>query len=205
MAYPDWVLKHKVKGTYINRVGDKFYLYSAHSQRIPGTTKVKRVSDGYLGRITEKDGLIPSKDKVSSDILVYEYGLSCAILQLCENIYKGFKRTSPKNADLIMVSSILNVIFGCANSIIFNRNYLSVIFPLLDMDKTDFDHVLTNISRGTAMINDYLGKSMGENRAAIFDVLASLYKVKINDKWYLSKEVDNLLEIKEKYNLKWEK
>jgi len=73
------------------------------------------------------------------------------------------------------------------------------------MDRTDFDHVLTNISRGTAMINDSLDKHMGENRAAIFGALASLYKVKLNDKWYLSKEVDNLLIIKEKYNLKWKK
>ena len=79
MAYPDWVLKHKIKGTYINRVDDKYYLYATHSERILGTKKVKRVSDGYLGRITEKDGLIPSKDKVSSDILVYEYGRSWGV------------------------------------------------------------------------------------------------------------------------------
>jgi len=127
--------------------------------------KVKRVSDGYIGRITEQDCLIPSKDKISSDILVYEYGLSYTILQLCENIYKGFKKTSPKNADLIMVSSILNVIYDSSNSIVFNRNYLSVLFPLLNFDKKINDHVLTNIGRCTAMINDYLDKLMSENQA----------------------------------------
>ena len=60
--YPDWVMKYKKKGTYINKVGDKYYLYAAHSERVKGTDKVRRVSDGYLGRITEKDGLIPSHD-----------------------------------------------------------------------------------------------------------------------------------------------
>lgn len=204
MAYPDWVLKHKIKGTYINCVGDKYYLYAAHSERILGTKKVKRVSDGYLGRITEKDGLIPSKDKVSSDILVYEYGRSCAILQLCKNIYTGFKRTSPKNADHIMVSSILNVIYCSSNSVIFNRSYLFVLFPSLDMCKTPVDSVLTNISRGTAMINDSLDKLMGENRTAIFDTLAGLYKVSLNGKWYLSKEDDHILAVEKKYQLKWE-
>ncbi|MBO6215432.1 MAG: hypothetical protein J6N76_07840, partial [Lachnospiraceae bacterium] len=59
--YPEWVMKYKKKGTYINKVGDKYYLYAAHSERIKGTNKVRRVSDGYLGRITEKDGLIPAK------------------------------------------------------------------------------------------------------------------------------------------------
>jgi len=205
MAYPDWVLKHKSKGTYINCVSGKYYLYAAHSERIPGTKKVKRVSDGYLGRITELDGFIPSKDKVSSDILVYEYGLSCTILQLCENIYKGFKRTSPKNADYIMVSSILNIIYGFSSSIVFNRNYLSVLFPLLNIDNTSINHVLTNISRGTAMINDSLNNLMGENRADIFAALTSLYKVNINKTWYLSKETDIVLATKQKYSLKWEK
>ena len=60
--YPEWVMKHKKKGTYINRVGDKYYLYAAHSERIKGTGKVRRVSDGYLGRITEQDGLIPARN-----------------------------------------------------------------------------------------------------------------------------------------------
>jgi len=50
-AYPDWVMKHKEKGTYINKVGDKYYLYKVHSERIKGTGKVRRVSDGYLGNI----------------------------------------------------------------------------------------------------------------------------------------------------------
>ena len=29
--YPDWVLTRKKKGTYITKVGDKYYLYAAHS------------------------------------------------------------------------------------------------------------------------------------------------------------------------------
>jgi len=58
MAYPEWVLKHKTKGTYINCINGRYYLYGAHSERIPGTKKVKRIFDGYLGRITEEDGFI---------------------------------------------------------------------------------------------------------------------------------------------------
>lgn len=178
-----------------------------YMQPIQNEYSVRRklnVSRMALGRITEKDGLIPSKDKVSSDILVYEYGRSCAILQLCKNIYTGFKRTSPKNADHIMVSSILNVIYCSSNSVIFNRSYLFVLFPSLDMCKTPVDSVLTNISRGTAMINDSLDKLMGENRTAIFDTLAGLYKVSLNGKWYLSKEDDHILAVEKKYQLKWE-
>ena len=66
--YPDWVMKYKKKGTYINRVGDKFYLYAAHSERIKGTDKVRRVSDGYIGRITEKEGLIKSGSTLKGSV-----------------------------------------------------------------------------------------------------------------------------------------
>ena len=32
--YPDWVMKHKTKGRYINFIPpDKYYLYEAHSVR----------------------------------------------------------------------------------------------------------------------------------------------------------------------------
>jgi hypothetical protein len=201
--YPDWVLKHKKKGTYINCVKGKYYLYAAHSERVPGTRIVKRVSDGYLGRITEQDGFIPSKDKISSDILVYEYGLSVAVMQLCRNIHSGFKSTSPKNSDLIFVSSILNVISSSYASSVFSKSYLSVLFPSLDMNKKATGGVLINISRGTAMINDYIDNIMGEERTSVFYVLSGLYKIKLNDKWYLSKENDDILSIRKKYKLKW--
>ncbi len=67
--YPDWVLQHKKKGTYINKVGDKYYLYAAHSERVRETGKIRRVCDGYLGRITEKDGFIPAKDKLQGAVI----------------------------------------------------------------------------------------------------------------------------------------
>lgn len=41
--YPDWVMKYKKKGTYINKNGDMYYLYAAHSERIKGTNKVKKM------------------------------------------------------------------------------------------------------------------------------------------------------------------
>ena len=62
---PEWVLKSKEKGTYINVQNGKYYLYAAHLERIHGTNKVRRVSDGYLGWITEEDGFILAKRKLS--------------------------------------------------------------------------------------------------------------------------------------------
>jgi len=39
MAYPDWVLKHKVPGTYVQKKDEDTYrIYRGHSERRPGKT-----------------------------------------------------------------------------------------------------------------------------------------------------------------------
>lgn len=204
MPYPDWVLKHKKKGTYVNCVKGKYYLYAAHSERVPGTKKVKRICDGYLGRITEDEGLIPPKDKVSSKIEVYEYGLTYSLLQLCQNIHNGFKKTSPRNANLIMVCAILNIVYGCSNETLFNRTYLSKLYPRINVNKAPSDTLKTHIERGILMIEDQLKQIMGDEREHVFQLLAGIYKIHLNNKWYLSSESESVSKIKEKYNLNWE-
>jgi len=132
--YPGWVLAHKKKGTYINRVGDKYYLYAAHSERIPGTKKVRRVSDGYLGRITEAEGLIPAKRKLSSEVLVYEYGLSETVFRLCKQIQTELKRKLRTKADLIMAVGVLMFMYGRASPELYETSSISLKLPGLDID-----------------------------------------------------------------------
>jgi len=109
--YPDWVLAHKKKSTYVNCVKGKYYLYAAHSERIKGTDKVKRICDGYLGRITPEEGLIQPKDKVNGSVVILEYGLSSIILSLCTNIHKGMRRSFTNSGDLVMAASVLSCIY----------------------------------------------------------------------------------------------
>ena len=123
--YPEWVMKFKEKGTYVNYVKGKYYLYAAHSKRVPDTKKINRVCDGYLGRITEEDGLIPPKDKVSGIVLVLEYGLSSTILAVYSNIHKGFKKTFTKNGDFVMAAAILCFIYGQYSEELFRHSYIS--------------------------------------------------------------------------------
>jgi hypothetical protein len=127
--YPDWVLKHKKKGTYINVQNGKYYLYAAHSERVPGTGKVRRVSDGYLGRITEAGGFIPTKKKLDKPLYVYEYGLSETVLSVCANINSGIRREFRANAYYVMVSGILQFIHGDARPEYYESSWLSIRFP----------------------------------------------------------------------------
>ncbi|NCC65923.1 MAG: hypothetical protein EOM15_14870, partial [Spirochaetia bacterium] len=74
MPYPPWVMEHKRKGMYVNKINESTYrIYRGHSERIKGTNKVRRVVDEYIGTITEKEGLIPTKPKIKGEVRTVRY------------------------------------------------------------------------------------------------------------------------------------
>lgn len=84
-VYPDWVQKHKTKGTSVRRVGNNYYLYKHSSKRVPGK-KNPVPSDTYIGRITPEGIVKSNKKKVDaseSEIIVKEYGFSAALQHMC--------------------------------------------------------------------------------------------------------------------------
>ena len=75
--YPDWVLKHKTKGTNISCIGGRYYLYEVSSVWNKEKKRAQKITKKYLGRITP-EGLIPPKEKqtaeISSAVSVKEFG-----------------------------------------------------------------------------------------------------------------------------------
>ena len=183
--YPDWVLKHKQKGTYINRVGDKYYIYAAHSERIPGTKKVRRVSDGYIGRITEKDGLIPASDKLEGEVTVYECGLCMTLLALCDKVHIGLRREFRAATDRILVAGLLSAAYGEYSPETYRWSFLSVRFPGLDMLKPMTDKQSFGVQRCARMACDVMRKRFGEEAPNAMARLSRICKVKIKGKYYL--------------------
>lgn len=158
MAYPDWVLKHKKKGTYINKVGNNYYLYAAHSEHIPGTAnKARRVCDGYLGKITEKDGFIPKKKKDSPVSL--EYGLSCAITCLCKNPFLRIEHDYPDISHEIIIRSILLFIYGRN---VHRLQHLSFISSFVSDTFVPDEQTEFLIQRTSRMIQSTLTKAFPE-------------------------------------------
>ena len=202
--YPDWVLKHKKKGTYVNYVKGKYYLYAAHSERVPGTKKVKRVSDGYIGRITEEYGLIPARDKVDGDIFVYRYGLHMTALALADDILLGLHRSRDNKGDeeRMLVMGILLATDKTANNEAYNSSYLCKVFPGIDTGKKLTEKKQTGVERCSRMVADKLSGVIGDDMGMLTK-LANVYMVIVNNKHYLSKMPDNVDEWLVANNIKW--
>lgn len=84
-VYPEWVQRHKEKGTTVKKVGENYYLYKHSSKRVPGK-KYPVPVDTYIGRITPEGVVKGNKKKVDandSDIIVKEFGFSRAVRHIC--------------------------------------------------------------------------------------------------------------------------
>lgn len=199
--YPDWVLAHKKKGTYINKVGDKYYLYAAHSERVPGTDKVRRVSDGYLGRITQKDGLIPTKGKLSGDLRVYEYGLSSTILSLLAKAYSGLQREFRENANMVLVLGILNAMHGVAKPELYETSWLSVRFSGIDFEKAVTDKQNTGIERTARMAHELLRRHFGNEYERALLLLPAVRIVSLGKENRLCQIPDGIQSFAQNHNI----
>ena len=62
MPYPNWVLKHKRKGTEIRKIGNNFYLYKVTSVWDKERKRARKITEKFLGTITQ-DGLIKPREE----------------------------------------------------------------------------------------------------------------------------------------------
>ena len=175
--YPEWVIRHKKKGTYVNYQNGKYYLYAAHSERIPGTGKVRRVSDGYLGRISESEGLIPAKRKLSEPVYVFEYGMSVTLLSLCENIRAGLGREFRDATNFVVAGGALLLMHGEVRHECYEASWLSALLPGLNMRKIPTDKQRVGMERAQRMMADTLKKHFGDdyaNAAALLPLVTAV-------------------------------
>lgn len=201
--YPDWVMKHKKKGTYVNKVGETYYLYAAHSEREKGTGKVRRVSDGYLGRITEKDGFIPAKEKVSQGPLSYEIGLSYAIIHATADIQKGLRRSYRKYGDIIFSCAILSFIHGEYSEELFKQSYLHILHPEPPYPASFSKPQIVGIERGLRMLEESLPRMLGDDLPRISAHFPNIRLLEINRKYYLSPLSETASLLSEKHGIDW--
>ena len=167
MIYPDWVKKHRPKGTAIKYSNGQYRLYKVHSKRVEGKSYPVVVHDEYLGVITE-NGVIPPKTKQVdiSDIEVREFGESYAIYQLCLTVLDKLKKKHKQMAETIYIRAI-QIAFYLDNS--YLEDFEDPNFEVLDYSIDDVINQLYKI-----IDFDYISE------------LNTIYIVKLGGKWYLS-------------------
>lgn len=113
MTHPDWVLKHKKKGTEVRKMGENYYLYKIRSEWDKEKKRPKKITEKYLGKITP-EGLIKPKHErmaeLAENITVKEYGATELILSQCSDIIELLKANFPNEWKEIAVFSITRLL-----------------------------------------------------------------------------------------------
>jgi transposase len=66
-VYPAWALAHRKPGTELRFINNSYYLYQVAAFYDPIRKKGRKKTGPLLGKITEKDGFVPSDKKILKD------------------------------------------------------------------------------------------------------------------------------------------
>jgi len=109
MAHPEWALKHKTKGTELRNIGGRYYLYRVSSKYDKERKVSRKITHEMLGRITEKDGLIPRGQKAARakaevpQVSVKEYGATHLLQNIGSDIFSELQKVFPNQCKQLVV------------------------------------------------------------------------------------------------------
>jgi len=181
--YPDWVLKHKKKGTNISCINGRYYLYEVRSAWNKEKGRAQKITDKYLGRITE-DGFIPAKRKAAeldSIVSVKECGASSVLSVLGEDILRELKNTFPKHGELIFTIAVLRLIEQCPYKRLENlyaNSFLSETFKGLKLSSGSLSAFLKNFGSNRKKIVGFMKHFIDGSEHILFDGTSILSKSK---------------------------
>ncbi|MCL5677679.1 MAG: hypothetical protein M1442_00215, partial [Candidatus Thermoplasmatota archaeon] len=138
MTHPDWVLKHRAKGTHVIRRGENYYLYRVTSvwNREKGRAQLK--TENYLGKIT-LDGIIPPRQERMLGRLrqatIKEYGASFLINHLAGDIIELLKGEYQEWMELFSFAALRLLHNAHIKNLEFHyeTSYLSELIPDADL------------------------------------------------------------------------
>lgn len=210
VEYPEWVKKYLEPGIYVNKVGTRYYLYRAHSEIREGVSHPVRVCDGYIGRVTEDRGLIPTEGKngrnshAQGDVFggqVYAFGAPYAVDQCGQEVLAQLKKTLRKNGTLAYVSSILTCLYGFADSGLYAASWLSLQYPGLTVSDHPSGALLRGIERGTREIRAAMDSIYGENWPALRAYLSAAVLIRMDGRYYCPPLTGKGKELADRYGL----
>ncbi|MGC8725600.1 MAG: hypothetical protein ACP5RS_03380 [Thermoplasmata archaeon] len=160
MTYPEWVLKHRTKGTQVRMIGNGYYLYKVHSIWNKEKKSVQLKTDKYLGKITP-DGIIPPKyERVMEKykhITSKEYGSSWFLYSIGRELLQHLKEHF-SNGDVIFTMAALRLLHSSPlknMEMLYETSYFSDVFDI-DLSPKILGDVLRDLGMDRESIVNFL-------------------------------------------------
>lgn len=158
--YPDWVLRYKRKGTAIHKIGENFYLYEVTSKWDKKLKRARKITKGYLGKITSM-GLKKPGYKINRPTTCKECGASLFLMEQNKEIMERLKEYFPELWKEIFILSVFRLMYQS---------------PLKHMELHYQDSWLSEELLGSHLSKNILHQileALGQDRRAIVEFLRS--------------------------------
>jgi len=182
VKYPDWVLKWKRKGTAIHKIGNNFYLYEIGSIWDKELKRARKITKGYLGRITQ-DGLIEPGYKRNKVTGIKEYGASKFIIKENQDVMIGLKEYFEDWWREIFVLSVLRLMYRCPlkNSFLqYQDSWLSEEVKGCSFDEHSIHQLLEEVGRRREDIVRFLKRLMKSSKKVVLIDLTHIFSLSEN-------------------------
>ncbi len=203
MPYPPWVMEHKKKGMYVNKINEGTYrIYRGHSERVKGTSTVKRVVDEYIGTITEADGLIPTKPKVKGEVRTLRSGGYALVRWFCRTQIEGILRRMGDEGHSVAAVAVLHVLYGEATDFLYNNDWVGIAHPGVSLPVSP--SVDSEAKRVARAMGTTLASAVGEQLSTVLEASSFVYKVWVNGQWVSAAVPEQCKVLAHTYSFRWE-
>ena len=176
MKYPDWVLKHKKKGTELRKKGNCYYLYKVTSVWDKEKKKPRKITEKFLGTITKEGFIKPKHEQLMESmksISVKEYGATNLIIEMNNDIKEKLKQIYPKKWKELLLFSIFRVLY---NSPIKNlqthyaTSYISETIPKAHLSPKVVGNLLREVGKEREKIKIFLRQFISGSDYVLIDL-----------------------------------
>jgi transposase len=173
---PDWVLKHKPKGTQVSKIGNNYYLYQIKSEWDPGKKRARKITEKYLGKVTPEGLIKPKRERVLeslNNISVKEFGATNQLLKMNEGIKEKLKEIYPDKWKELLVFSIFRLLYYTPIKNLqmhYTTSFISEILPGAHLSPKTIGNLLRDVGKERGKISLFLQEFLSGNDFVLIDL-----------------------------------
>lgn len=152
---PDDIRRHRLPGTEIKKIGNRYYIQRITSKRVPGCKWPKKILLEYIGTVTA-EGIVPRKSKrvpAAAIPRTKEFGATWAVRALSGDILEALRRHFPDDAEWLYALAVLRCVNPSAMQyaeLNFETSYLSELFPGAKLSSQQISRQMKLLGRSRA-------------------------------------------------------
>lgn len=164
VSYPDWVVKHRTKGTEIRKIGQGYYLYKITSRWSKEKKRPVKVTLGFLGTITETGLVKPRVIRLTESIehiTIKEYGAFFVVWQQNQDIVETLKELFPTWWKELWSMAYLRLMHQTPLKhldLYYQTSFVSETLPRVRFSDKSITSCLKAIGQERGKIVDFLGR-----------------------------------------------